>query len=532
VTSPPLFSPQRPLLPLAVAFAIGVLLASWIVVLIAIACSVVAAGCRFRKPRLIAIGILAGFAAAGALRQASSMVVPADDISRFAGRTIVTVRGTVASDPDIHPRVATVVAEIHTVETTDGIRPCSGSIYCTLARGDGSLPDYGYTIEARGKVERPEPASNPGGFDERGYLARRAIFSTMTVRRSGGWSARPMAANAESLPRRISARLRSSLAQTAAHQLNRTEASLLAGIMVGSRTELPHAVSDDFQLTGTSHILATAGLHVGLVAWLLHGAMRRFGASRRTAAGITIVALLLYAMVAGGRPSVVRAVLVTDLFLAGYLLGREADAWNSLALAALILLVYRPGSLFDVGFQLSFATVGVIVAVMGVVGTPMDTWMRNGRNGFARIGSARRIGQFGLNLAALTVAAQVGSAPLVARYFNLASPSGVLANLLIVPALAPILALGFVLWAAGALGLPLIPEAAALALRPLLAFVMGAARTCSELPLAAFPVSSPGWMLISLYYGGVAALLRAAHVRLRAATPVVIVDEPAPVPVT
>lgn len=505
----PIFAPSRPLVPLALAVASGILAGSepmpgWLTVVAA--GSLLAASLVLRRPAVIRVGILAGFAAMGALSQMAASVVPRDDASRNADGSLVALEGVVASEPEARGRTVTLILAADRVTVGGASRRCSGEAACALARGEmDRMPEFGDRIVARGVLERPDFARNPGGFDSRAHLAQREIFCTLYVRRPGAWSVQPMDAARAGFAgavHRLSANLRASLQASASRRLPPAEASLLGGILVGARTALPPALDEDFQRTGTSHILATAGLHVGLAALLLGACLRGLGLSRRGAAGVIICAMTVYAVAAGGRPSVMRAVLVTNLYLAGYLLDREPDGANSLAAAALAILHFRPGALFDAGFQLSFATVGTILWILPV----MQRAAGLVGGGAARLGPRRpRIGERAregaTTLCGLTLAAQIGSAPLVARYFNLASPSGLPANLLIVPALFPILGLGFLFWLASAMHLPLLPDLLAWMLHPFLAFVIGAARMCSEMPLASVPVPSPGWPAVAVCYG-------------------------------
>jgi competence protein ComEC len=501
---------------IAVAFAVGILAAqatAAFTILLAISFLLLAAGALSQSRQVFIAGLVTTFMAAGALRQLAATGAPPGDVSRFAGAPLVTVTGQVEGDAETRQRTFAIVVSARSVERSgEDPQQCSGLVTCTLVRNPGTRPpDHGELIVARGMLEKPEQAGNPGAFDRREYLARRGIFSVLYVHRPGGWSVSDRDHAAGAFLLRATGKLRRSLAASSSRYLSDEDAGLLAGILIGSRSSLPPAVNDDFQLTGTAHVLATAGLHVGFVAYLLGGMMRAFGASRRKSASVVMALLIVYAIVAGGRPSVVRAVLMMDLLLAGYLLEREVDAANSLALAALILLVLRPGNLFDVGFQLSFGTVGAILAIMSVLGPVIDRWTVQSRPVPRPRRILTRLGRFSLNLGSLTVAAQIGSAPLVAQYFNIVSPSGLVANLLIVPALLLILGLGFVFWIAAAIGLPIIPGGIAAILHISLGYVMLVARTCSGLPFAALPTPSPGWPLIIAYYCSLAAVVRAAH---------------------
>jgi competence protein ComEC len=459
--------------------------------------------------------VVLGIFGAGVVRQLASSGIPEGDVSAYADGALVTVRGAVASEPEIRGRIISLVLSASSIER--GGQPaaaCSGLVSCSFVRDERSgLPEYGDGITARGVLDLPSSAANPGGFDERAHLAARGIYSTLFVRRAGAWLV--VGEDADAAPhRRLAGHIRRSLSETTARYLKPAEAGLLAGIMIGSRTQLPPQIQDDFQLTGTSHVLATAGLHVGVTALLILGTLRLIGIPRNFSAGVCMVLLLGYAVIAGGRPSVVRAVVVADILLAGTLLQREVDAANSLSAAALVLLAVNPGNLFDPGFQLSFATVASIAMILSLVSPWTARWFRDTK----RVGRQRlsvRTKQFSSKILLMTIAAQIGSAPLVARYFNSLSLSGLPANLIIVPLLFPILGMGFILWFSAAIGLPCVPAACGWMLHYLLSIVMGAARTCSQIPFAALPVASPGWPVILGFYAALGALAVAARRRRR-----------------
>ena len=146
---------------------------------------------------------------------------------------------------------------------------------------------------------------------------------------------------------------------------------MLKALVMGDASGIPPDVRQAFTRTGTSHILAISGLHISLVAtaafaifrwglcrvpWLLRRAWTRKGAAL-----LTLVPVAGYALVAGFSPSTQRALIMVAVFLTAFLVERETDLKNSLALAALAILVVHPPSLFSVSFQLSFAAVFAIV---------------------------------------------------------------------------------------------------------------------------------------------------------------------------
>lgn len=411
----------------------------------------------------------------------------------------------------------------HASETPNGQetpRPDSTNTANIVTEIDLPRPRYGDIVVVRGRLERPAPIRNPGGFDYAAYLARRGVYATLTAHRYDDWrnlsgsgslgrSAEVYASVAAgpNLPgpfdsnpmARFAFAARQVILRHGRRAHDRERAAVLNGILLGDRGDLPGRLNEDFERTGTSHVLATAGLHVGLVVGLLLVGLRTFRIARRPALLLSFLALIVYALMAGGRPSVVRAVIMASVVLIGVLLEREPDLPNTLALAALLLLIFNPQNLFEPGFQFSFATVTSLVLLMplAIHLVPLAgrripdsvwgaAWLRVVVDAFAAC--------FFLALASF-----IGSAPLVAYYFNDVSLVSMIANTFVVPFIALLIALGFGAAFAGVIFAPL-----ALPLDhtidALLNGILFVVRTCSAPSRACVPVASPPlWFLLAYY---------------------------------
>lgn len=181
---------------------------------------------------------------------------------------------------------------------------------------------------------------------------------------------------------------------------------------------LPRRVRDDFRAAGMSHILVASGTQISFLVLLIIGASRVLGVRRWPLLILLAAALLTYALIAGGQSSIWRAAIAGVCIALALLQGRDADALTLWSLALIVLLLLDPAQLFDIGFQLSFAaTWGLIVIGPRTQGL----FERNfGRNAFT-------------TLAAFSLAAQAGVAPLLAYHFGRLSLAGLGANLLGVP---------------------------------------------------------------------------------------------------
>src|SRR5438270_13435140 len=138
---------------------------------------------------------------------------------------------------------------------------------------------------------------------------------------------------------------------------------MINGMVLGLRHQTPEDIEEPFQKTGTLHLFAVAGLHVGIVAqllWILASVARL---SRKWATALIIPCLLFYAAVTGLHVSSVRATVMSSVLLAGFFFERKVFTLNSLGSAAFILLCWNTNEFFATGFQLSFAVVGGIIVL-------------------------------------------------------------------------------------------------------------------------------------------------------------------------
>lgn len=198
------------------------------------------------------------------------------------------------------------------------------------------------------------------------------------------------------------------------------ERNLLAGLFLGERYRISSEVLDVLRNTNTMHILAISGLHVGFIGIMLVGVFRLMFIPRKFSALFAILGVLIYVSIVGWRPPAFRSAVMFIVFAMGWIIDRPSDTINSLALAAIIILLIIPQALFQAGFQLSFIIVlGLLVAVPFIKGTYIKK---------ALWGST---------------VAWFCSLPLVAYYFKVISPVSILANLIIVPGISIVIALGF-----------------------------------------------------------------------------------------
>lgn len=263
---------------------------------------------------------------------------------------------------------------------------------------------------------------------------------------------------------------------------------VFVALTIGHKAALDDGTRDVYSVAGIAHVLALSGMHIALVWALLERLLRplafvpRFGKALRWL--VSTLLLWTFAFVVGLEASVVRAVVMCMLVGLGQAVGTRSFSFNTLGVAALFMLLYRPHYLFDVGFQLSFVAVASILLFF----PPL----------YERFAHRRWPVRFAWSVVCISVSAQLGTAPLVMYYFSNFSVHFLWANL-VASLLVP-----FILF--GAFGLvvfsfvPVVREVLAWGLDKLVSLLNLVAEGTASLPAATF--SLPLWepFQITLYY--------------------------------
>ena len=295
-----------------------------------------------------------------------------------------------------------------------------------------SVPRPGDHIYINARVGEVHTAGNPGAFDYARFLRRQGISGRAYVA-GNRWKVRAMADAEVSLRLRM-ARYRQSLSAQYFSHLGTEEAAIAAAMSLGDKRSLDAAQRQSFSATGVSHVLALSGLHLGILFSLYSLLFVNRLPSRRGRVFASLVGVALlwgFALLVGFPLSLVRATVMFTLWQLSVVLYSERSSLNNLALAALLILLFSPASLFDIGFQLSFTSVFFILLLTPHISRPR--WLRRSR-------------LLALLYGWLTVSivAQIGTGPLVAYYFHTIPLVGLLGNLLAIPLAYVILGLALV----------------------------------------------------------------------------------------
>ena len=246
------------------------------------------------------------------------------------------------------------------------------------------------------------------------------------------------------------------------------EAALARGFVLGEDEAVDERTVEDFRRSGLSHLLAVSGQNVALLGLLAMPLLAAFGIPLGARLVWILGAIVAYVPLAGGGPSIVRAGVMGGLTVLATLAGRRASRLYGLAVAAAVTLAVDPRIAADVGWQLSFAAVIGILALAAPLRRAILARL-GGR------GAARALAD-GI---AITVAATLATAPLIALHFGAVSTTTLVANVLALPAVAPAMWLGMLSAASGQV--PGFPTAALNAVAaPLLAYIAQVAAWCGR----------------------------------------------------
>lgn len=382
----------------------------------------------------------------GGLFLSNTYVLPFPHIRNFTfcKSEPVTIRGTVTDYPLIQPNESHFVLSARELTWAGKIYPVCGKVLARIFRKENV--SYADELILEGRLYRPYQNRN-SRFSYEVYLEGQGIYSILAVNKNkpikqlGKAKVNPL--------KSIAYKIRNESRNLIFDNLNPMQAGILSAMILGDRSRISPQLRRLFIQTGTMHILAISGLHVGIVAFILDLFLKVLGLRRRQRYLLIIFLLVFYCFLTGARPSVIRATIMATVLLLGFLLKREMRISQSLAIAALIVLMTNPRQLFNAGFQLSFISVISIAYLSPLIKRLFDTDCCGYSLRIAADSNKSVIKRFFISGFSVSLAACLGVLPFVAYYFRIISPVTVLANLVVVPYLGLVIALGFCLLIVG-----------------------------------------------------------------------------------
>lgn len=338
----------------------------------------------------------------------------------------------VAEMPSQRSRSIHVVGEV--LEITDSVgtvHPCQGKILLFVKKDSlASAPlSYGDEILLLANPNLPSSVDNPHQFDYRRHLRNKGILYTDYVTpadyRLLGHNSRGLMASVTALRQRLVAVIRLSA-------LTPSQQGIAEALFLGWDDDLDEKTSAQFRQAGITHLLCVSGLHVGIVALLAGYALFFIGNHRRGRIVKGVVQLLviwLFVLLTGMAPGTMRAGLMFSFIAVGRMAFSRPPTLNAVAASAVVLLVFQPLLLFDIGFQLSYAAVvGILLIVPQLkallpLPSVVNSWWRPLAVCIQKVYS----------LFFVSIAAQLATAPFILFYFHQFPLYFLIANMVVVP---------------------------------------------------------------------------------------------------
>lgn len=376
-----------------------------------------------------------------------SLEFPSNHIIHFANSGKVHISGMVSGRPVqkgfrsifyLHSEIVKAKGKRHIV--TGKLRITAGGVLPCFSDGDD--------IVITGSIRPIRNFNNPGGFDYKRYMAFKGIHGTVYAR---GSDIEVVKRKTDQGITQYITVLRQRISRLIDSSIPGEHKYVLKALLIGEKTDIPKTLRNDFNRAGAAHLLAISGLHIGIVAsisfFLLKGFFSRMNFflwnawAGKCAAILASIPVILYGVLSGMSPSTQRAVIMVIIFLLTFLFEERQDILNTLAVAAFVILLLSPTSLFSISFQLSFAAVFFIVYASSKV-IQQDTRDSNALSTLVR----KTTLFFFISLFAI-----MGTLPLVAFYFNQISFAGLFSNFLFIPMI------GFIIVPMGLLSIAMLP---------------------------------------------------------------------------
>ena len=412
------------------SFFLGVALFSLVLMLVSRPWSDLATW--FRRG-LFGLGFTVFFAALGALRYDQFIHPVAQDhiVNQATVGAEMTLAGIVYEDPKPRSNSTSVLVQLRKVHSNDQAADIQGLVQVIVYKNIIDSLKAGDGLVFAGTWTGLRPPQNPGAFDYASFLQNRGISGTFFA---GSRAAPAAALNGHGLWYSAARWRQRGLDRMRAAHLNPELRPMAEALVLGYKRDLDAGLMDRFSMTGVIHVLAVSGLHVGLV---LLGVQFVLGLVPwpKTLRWIPVVAAVAvvwaYALLTGLSPSVTRAATMFSFLAIGRSLSRHIPSLHGLWASAFVLLLIKPGLLFEVGFQLSYAAVAGILMLEPV----FSSLLIPKKAGFL----AKRVG----GMTSVTLAAQLATFPLGLFYFGRFPLFFIPANLLVLPLLPFVLGAGF-----------------------------------------------------------------------------------------
>lgn len=365
-----------------------------------------------------------------------------DNLWHLIGEEKITGEGIICENPQVSPSGTALIISVSRVLRDGQYKAASGRFL--LRVHSESDWEYGDFVRFRARLRKPHNFQNPGGFNYERYLRLRRVLVVGTITdpsaiiRLRKGLGNPVLLALEGL--------RSKIRKVLIEKVPGDEGRIIQAMTLGDKRVIPHHIMEYFNKTGTTHIIAISGLNVGIVALvslylfrLIFGnfeyLLLRWNVAK-IASFAAIIAVIFYMFIAGTEISVVRATVMVLIFMTASIINRTQDLYQSLALAAFLILIISPASLSDISFQLSFAAVFFILFLSPrLISLASSESSQQPDDVMISSSLHQKAWRAVVAFAVVSLSATLGTLPLILFYFNRLSIVNLAANFVVVPIL-------------------------------------------------------------------------------------------------
>lgn len=512
---------HRPLIPILLSYLSGLILGYYISIpqvillssiLVSLFLFIITITIKKQRLSLILSIIIFNLLGILFLNSCLSPHLPSNHIVNYVAEEKMVLEGILYKPPELSLNKTRLYLLMDKIVETDKIIPLNGYLLLTV-KEKLKYFNYGDKVRFSARIRYPRNFNNPGGFDYHTYLALKGILVTAYLKdgrkivKSGETTLNPFLKQVEKYRTYIRSFLTTNLKSPAAE--------IAKALVLGEKGELSKELRERFSAVGVAHILAISGLHIGIIALVCFFLVKNFlklstrlilaTDISKVSAFITLIPVIAYCFIAGHGIATTRATIMVTTYLTAIIIGRQEDLWNTVALAAFLILIFSPSSLFDISFQLSFTSVIAILYLTPRFSAPLfqpppdpleppPGWWKK---------ILKRTALFFL----VTISAIIGTTPLVAYYFHRISPWGILTNAIIIPLIGfLVVPLGFLASLLLFLYQPLATSILHI-MHPLIMLSTFIVELFNKLPFADYRTATPTLLEIAIFYLGVLLLV-------------------------
>lgn len=294
--------------------------------------------------------------------------------------------------------------------------------------------EYGDKIYINAEFEEANVARNYGGFSYKDYLKTKKVYGIVNADKN---NIKIVKNNNVNIISKMANSLSNKIIENVDKVFSEKEGGLLKGILIGNKESLDESIEENFKNSNLSHMLAVSGAHVSYIILGITTVLNNMKVSKRISKVITIVILLFFILLVGGTPSATRACIMAIYTIFASLVHRKPNILSSLSVSLIIILIYNPYLIFDIGLQLSYGgTVGIILLA--------NKFIKCKEQANVEQSKFRKIIEYIKQMFIVSISANIIILPIMAYNFNTISLTFFISNILAGPILGIVVILGFI----------------------------------------------------------------------------------------